>query len=130
MTDVAAAGELFARYAFTMDTKAIDDLASILTDDAVFSLEIAGLEAPPAVEGAAAIVEFIRSTAGSDPAQLRHVITNVRADGDAIASYLTLFATVDGALETRTTALYTCEVAEVDGALRFRRIHVAFDRPF
>ncbi|MFL5843542.1 MAG: nuclear transport factor 2 family protein [Solirubrobacteraceae bacterium] len=120
------AAELLARYAWAMDTRNWEALADLLTDDVRFSLEIAGADAPPPVQGNAEVVGFIRAALEAGEGTVRHVITNVRVDGATAGAYLILTAASPEAAEVRSTAVYECDID--DG--RLARIHIAFDRPF
>ncbi|MCW2990662.1 MAG: ring hydroxylating subunit beta family [Solirubrobacterales bacterium] len=127
--------DLLARYGRAMDDHRFDELAALLTHDVRFSLEIAGAEAPPAVEGNRPVVDFIRASLEAGEGRLRHVITNHRVDACGpdsmqIGAYLVLFAASPEGVEVRTTGVYDCRAARSAGAWRLARIHVAFDRPF
>lgn len=137
MSDEQAVAEVLVRYGFAMDSRRFDDVAALLTDDATFSLAIAGVaQPPPPVSGAQAVADWIGSTISTHDHQLRHVLSNFRferrSEGRiAVSAYLTLFTTTAaGGLELTTTAVYDCEAAATDGTWRLARIHVAFDRPF
>jgi 3-phenylpropionate/cinnamic acid dioxygenase small subunit len=130
MPDYATTAELFARYAAAMDDNDFDMLGDVFTQDATFIVDIAGGPTVGPYETRDAIVEFISSTTQEQQDQRRHVITNVRRDGDRARAILSLFVTAEGELVIQTTGVYRTELAEEGGALRFRSMKLSLDRPY
>src|SRR5581483_4988838 len=82
MIEVAELGRLFADYAWGIDHGRWELLAGTFAENASFGVSVAGEEVVPPIAGRAAIVDFISSTTIAQPDQRRHVITNVRPEGD------------------------------------------------
>jgi hypothetical protein len=129
--DYSAVAQLFARYAAAMDDNDFDVLRDVFTADATFTVDIAGGPTVGPYESRDAIVEFISSTTTEQQDQRRHVITNARLEGeDRAFGVLSLFVTAEGELVVQTTGVYRTELAEEDGALRFRSMYLALDRAY
>ena len=74
---------------------------------------------------------FITETTNAQTDQRRHVITNimVEADGTARAN-LTLVVIDGGNVEVKTAGVYTVQLVEEDGGLRFKRMQLDLDAGF
>jgi hypothetical protein len=130
MADYAQVCDVFARYAAAMDDNAFGVLRDVFTDDAVFTVDITGGPTVGPFESADAIVEFISSTTEEQQDQRRHVITNVRLDGDTAYGVLSLFVTAGGELVVQTTGVYKVALAEQGGGVRFSSMYLTLDRPY
>ena len=130
MPDYATAAQLFARYAAAMDDNDFDVLADVFTRDATFTVDITGGPTVGPYDSRDSIVEFISTTTKEQQDQRRHVITNVRLEGDVAYGILSLFVTADGELTVQSTGVYRTDLAEEDGALRFANMYLTLDRPY
>lgn len=136
MADRMAIEQLFADYAWPMDTREWPVLATVFTEDASFTITIAGEPAVGPIVGRDEIVEFCSSTVGDQTDQRRHVITNVRIVNETdtsadVYAMLTLIVIADGALDVKSTGVYTTTaVEESDGAWRFSSMLLELDLPF
>lgn len=130
--DRDAIEQLYAEFAWAIDANHFELLGEVFAEQATMTLEIAGMDNPVGVfEGRAAIIEFISGAVTEQTDVRRHVITNVRTEGDDVATAtLSLFVTENGELEVRTTGVYRCRLGEEAGALRFTSMHTALDRGF
>jgi ketosteroid isomerase-like protein len=128
MADYAEVSNAFAHYASAMDDNDYETLRSVFTDDAVFTVDITGGPTVGPYETADAIVEFISSTTEDQQDQRRHVITNIRLDGDTAYGILSLFVTADGELTVQSTGVYKVTL-EGDSA-RFSSMYLTLDRPY
>lgn len=130
MADYAQVCNTFARYASAMDDNNYDVLRSVFTSDAAFTVDITDGPTVGPYEGADAIVDFISSTTEEQQDQRRHVITNVRLDGDTAYGVLSLFVTAGGELTVQTTGVYKVTVADAGGAPAFSSMYLTLDRPY
>lgn len=134
MADRSAIEDLFARYAWGMDSRQFHFTNDTFAEDAEFTLDIQGTAAIEPLRGSG-IGEFIESTTREQTDQRRHVITNVHLEdagedeAKAIA-YLTLMVTENGELHAQATGVYTTRVARSGGVWRFAHMHLDLDRPF
>jgi hypothetical protein len=130
MADYADVCDVFARYASAMDDNAYGMLREVFTDDATFTVDITGGPTVGPFESGDAIVEFISSTTEEQQDQRRHVITNVRIDGDTAYGILSLFVTADGQLTVQATGVYKVQIVEDSGRARFGSMFLTLDRPY
>ena len=130
MADYAQVCDVFARYAAAMDDNAYEVLRQVVTDDAAFTVDITGGPTVGPYESADAIVEFISSTTEEQQDQRRHVITNVRVDGDTAYGILSLFVTAGGELVVQTTGVYKVALAQAGDKVKFANMYLTLDRPY
>jgi ketosteroid isomerase-like protein len=130
MADYAQVCDVFARYAAAMDDNEFGMLRAVFSDDAVFTVDITGGPTVGPFESGDAIVEFISSTTEEQQDQRRHVITNIRIDGDTAYGILSLFVTADGQLTVQTTGVYRVTLVDSGGEVRFSEMYLTLDRPY
>lgn len=123
MIDRDAVEQLFASYAWALDTRDVAGLEEVYAEDASFSF------GDTTVEGRAAVLEFVAATIARVEGTRRHVITNLQLrDGEATA-YLIRYVVRDGTLYTESTGVYRFRVVETDAGLRFGRCRLDLDLP-
>jgi hypothetical protein len=130
MADYSQVCAIFAEYASAMDDNAYDKLRGVFSDDATFTVDITGGPTVGPFESGDSIVEFISSTTEEQQDQRRHVITNIRLDGDKAFGILSLFVTAEGELTVQTTGVYAVELVDERGAPRFSSMYLTLDRPY
>lgn len=136
MADRDAIEQLFADYGWPMDSREWPVLESVFTEDAEFTITIAGGDTIGPIAGRDAIVEFCSSTVNAQTDQRRHVISNLRlgpeTDVDAtVTAILTLVVVENGQLEVKSSGLYRTKVVrEADGKWRFSSMLLELDRGF
>jgi 3-phenylpropionate/cinnamic acid dioxygenase small subunit len=113
-------GELLARSAYGLDVKDLDSLQACFREDANFNLAIAGLPEASRFEGREQIMSLFKGALDDQTDERKHVISNIwfseaAADSATVVSYLSLFATENGATNLITTGLYTDQVIRSDG---------------
>jgi GTP cyclohydrolase III len=130
MPDYATVADLFARYAAAMDDNDFDVLRDVFTERSSFTVDITGGPTVGPFTSRDATVEFIQSTTEGQQDQRRHVITNVRTEGDTAYAILSLFVTANGELSVQTTGVYKCELGDEAGKTRFASLYLTLDRPY
>jgi hypothetical protein len=131
MSDRAALDQLFANYAWAMDSKEFEVFDEVFSTGASFVVSIAGTVAAGPFEGRDATVDFIRTTTEGQGDQRRHVITNVRQVGsDKATATLTLIVVDNDELTVKSCGVYRCDLVEENGALRFGAMDLALDLGF
>lgn len=126
---------LLARAACALDEHAMDRLTAVFTQDASFSMRIAGGDLLGPFEGRQAIMDMMAGAVATQSDQRRHVVSNIYfgATGDAWAevnSNLTLLATEEGVLRVLSAGVYQDRVvATTDGWLLQRR-HLELDKSY
>jgi hypothetical protein len=135
MIDRDSLEQLFAQYGWPMDSKEFPTLNQVFTQDAKFTVQIAGGDTYGPIEGREAIYDFVSQTVGAQTDQRRHVITNMRVEssgGDTTTAtaILTLLVIDNGQIEVKSSGLYRGVIAQEDGEWRFSDLHLYLDLPF
>lgn len=134
MPDRAAIEDLANRYSLAYDTADLDGIEATFTEDASFSMVIAGgdkLSFGPRE----AIMKLMGDSLSSQTDQRRHINTNLIVEGEQdgvtrTKHYLTLVATEEGAITLLSAGVYSSEIVEEGGALRFRSLHLDLDKAY
>ena len=129
MSDMQTVEQLFATYAWSMDSKEFELFDEVFSEDSTFVVSIAGTVAA-SFEGRAATVDFIRSTTLEQTDQRRHVITNVRLVGAKATATLTLLVVDNGELILKSCGVYTVDLVQENGEWRFGAMDLALDLGF
>ena len=134
MSDRAAIEDLANRYSLAYDTADLETLESVFTEDATFSMVIAGGD-KISFGPRDAIMKLMRDSLSSQTDQRRHVNTNLIVEGSEngvtrTKHYLSLFGTENGVINLLSAGLYSSEIVEEDGKLRFRSLHLDLDKAY
>lgn len=134
MADRAAVEDLANRYSLAYDTADLETMESVFTEDATFSMVIAGGDRI-SFGPREAIMKLMRDSMSSQTDQRRHVNTNLIVEGTEggvtrTKHYLTLLATEDGEISLLSAGLYSSEIVEEGGALRFKSLHLDLDKAY
>jgi hypothetical protein len=134
MSDRAAIEDLANRYSLAYDSADLDGIEATFTEDATFSMVIAGgdkLSFGPRE----AIMNLMRDSLSSQTDQRRHINSNLIVEGEQdgvtrTKHYLTLVATEEGQISLLSAGLYSSEIVEEGGTLRFRSLHLDLDKAY
>jgi hypothetical protein len=134
MPDRAAIEDLANRYSLAYDTADLDGIEATFTEDASFSMVIAGgdkLSFGPRE----AIMKLMRDSMSAQTDQRRHINTNLIVEGEQdgvtrTKHYLTLVATEGGEISLLSAGLYSAEIVDDGGSLRFRSLHLDLDKAY
>ena len=134
MPDRAAIEDLANRYSLAYDSADLDGIEATFTEDATFSMVIAGgdkLSFGPRE----AIMNLMRDSLSSQTDQRRHINSNLIVEGEQdgvtrTKHYLTLVATEEGQISLLSAGLYSSEIVEEGGTLRFRSLHLDLDKAY
>lgn len=134
MPDRSSIEDLLNTYSLAYDTPDLDVLESVFTEDASFSLVIAGGDRI-AFEPRDAIMKLMRDSLSAQTDQRRHINTNLIVEGEVdgvtrTRHYLTLVATEVGAISLLSTGVYSAEIIEQNGVLRFKSLHLDLDKAY
>lgn len=134
MPDRAAIENLLNRYSLSYDTPDLDAMADVFTEDATFSLIIAGGD-KIAFESREAIMKLMGDSLSAQTDQRRHINTNLIVHGEEsgvtrTTHYLTLVATEEGVITLLSAGVYSAEIVEEDGVLRFKTLHLDLDKAY
>lgn len=129
MADLNALQQLFSLYAWSMDGRELHRLNDVFAEGSAFVGSFPGGEFD--FQGKAELVGFITETTNAQTDQRRHVITNLMFESETRArAFLSLCVVDGGNVELKTTGVYTVDVVEEDGALRFKRMQLDLDAGF
>jgi 3-phenylpropionate/cinnamic acid dioxygenase small subunit len=136
MADRAKIADLWGDYGAGNDQRDFDLLESCFTEDASFTVHIAGGDTVGPLQPRKDVTEFFRAALGAQTDRRRHVLTNFRyleegADRAQVAAYLSLIVTdLQGATVTKSAGVYDTEVVLDQGSWRFRSVVLDLDAPF
>lgn len=132
--DKLAIHELLSRSAYAFDEQQLDMLEACFTEDAVFSIRIAGGDMVGPFTGREDIMNLYRSSLESQTDVRRHVVSNIffeSEDGDPVViSNLTLMATENGEIKLLTAGIYRDTVRSTADGWRLLNRHLDLDRPY
>jgi hypothetical protein len=130
MPEFGAIVTLFARYAAANDWPDQELLESCFTEDAKFTLHIAGADSIGPLDGREAIVGFFMPILNGQTDSRKHVMTNYNLDGDRVNAYLSLIVTDNGETALKSAGLYETEIVDGEGGPRFRSMTLSLDSGF
>jgi len=135
----ASIEDLLARAAFALDEREDAMLAACFAEDALFSLRIAGGDLVGPFAGRDGIMGLMRGAWEEQTDKRRHVVSNVffppadeaAVDGAVpVVSYLTLFSTVDDAVQVLCTGVYRDEVKVAGDRWELVRRHLELEKSY
>lgn len=128
--------QLFADYAWPLDTGEWDGFEDLFTADVSVRISIAGEQVMGPLVGRSVVLETLSAAARAQTDVRRHVISNLRlkpvneSEIDATA-ILTLLVVDGAALNVRSSGLYLARVMRgADDKWRFREMQIALDVAF
>jgi 3-phenylpropionate/cinnamic acid dioxygenase small subunit len=129
--DRHAIQQLLSSYGFHHDARDFASLAECFTEDASYTMVVAGADPIGPRLGRDAIVDQIRIFKSRQTDQRRHVITNFMFDQEAISkarvrSYVTVIAVADGVLDVVSCGFYTDVVVltELGWRIADKKLHL------
>ncbi|MDH6624245.1 ketosteroid isomerase-like protein [Streptomyces sp. LBL] len=127
-----AVQQTLARYAFALDHGDLVALENVLTEDAIWTVRIAGEAEQGPFVGRAAILDLVRDATEAQTEQRRHHLINVvfhRADADTavVWAYLMLTSNAGGTSNVITTGFYTITLRKADSKWRIANLFVGMD---
>jgi len=135
LVDCHAIEQTVRAYGWAIDENRFDLLASLLSPQAEFSGQIAGVGALATVTGRDELVSWLRAFMVGRSDQLRHsmgnvLLTDVGAGRATALAYLTLHATTPEGTRPLATAFYRFTLSRVDDAWFVDRVFSGFDTSF
>jgi hypothetical protein len=135
MADRAKITDLWGDYGAGNDLRDFGLLESCFTEDASFTVHIAGGDTVGPLQPRKDVMEFFRAALGGQTDRRRHVLTNFRyldegADRARVAAYLSLIVTDEGVTVTKSAGVYDTEVVLDQGGWQFRSVVLDLDSPF
>ena len=126
--------ELLARWAYAYDERDVAMLENCFSEDAHFSMRIAGGDLVGPFEGREAIMGLMTGAMEEQTDVRRHVVSNIffeEGEGTIkVISNLTLFATENGEIQLLSAGVYRDEVVEQGGTWRLVKRHLDLDKGY
>ncbi len=126
--------ELFARWAYAYDERDEAMLADCFTEDADFSMRIAGGDLVGPFEGREAIMVLMTGSMAEQTDVRRHVVSNIffKSEGDQpeVISNLTLLATENGEIQLLSAGIYRDTVVKQGDSWRLSHRHLDLDKGY
>lgn len=128
----SAIEQLFADYAWAIDTRNWSLLEQVFDPDVEVAIAITGGQPFGPLHGRDNVIAALRDSVNAQTDRRRHVVTNIRLDEDASSAtaVLSLLVIDAGRLETRTSGCYRARVVRDDKQFRFSSLHLTLDLPF
>jgi hypothetical protein len=131
MPDFGAISTLFSRYAAANDWPNQELLESCFTEDATFTLHIAGADSIGPFNGRQAILDFFMPILDGQTDTRKHVMTNFNLIDDThVNTYLSLLVTDGGETVLKSAGLYETEISESESGPRFSAMTLSLDSGF
>jgi hypothetical protein len=131
MPDFGAISTLFSRYAAANDWPDQELLESCFTEDATFTLHIAGADSIGPLNGRQAIVDFFMPILNGQTDTRKHVTSNFNLIDDThVNAYLSLIVTDNGETVFKSAGLYETEIVEGESGPRFSAMTLSLDSGF
>jgi 3-phenylpropionate/cinnamic acid dioxygenase small subunit len=133
--DRLAIGELLNRAAYALDERELDMLADCFSEDAQFTLRIAGGDLVGPFTGREQIMQLMTDSMAQQTDQRRHVVSNLFfTAGDAnqaeAVSNLSLIATEQGRTALLSAGVYRDTLRREGDRWRLCRRHIDLDSPY
>lgn len=134
LEDKLAIHELLSRSAYAFDIQDMDMLEACFTEDARFSMRIAGGDLVGPFEGRAAIMTLMTDSIDVQTDVRKHVISNIffdeGADQPMVTSNLTLISTENGETNVLTAGFYRDTVVKDKDGWRVSNRFIELDRAY
>jgi|TARA_B110000902_G_scaffold266898_1_gene356757 3-phenylpropionate/cinnamic acid dioxygenase small subunit len=126
--------ELLGRAAFAYDVRDMKMLKASFSNDASFSMRIAGGDMVGPFEGRDAVMDLLAGSMKEQTDVRRHVISNIFFDSNStditVVSNLTLIATENGESKLLTTGVYYDIVVEESDSWCISKRHIDLDKAY
>lgn len=135
MADKQAISEILGKMGWAYDSGNLDYLETIYTDDARFTISIAGMGQVGDYHTKPTIMGLYRGAKAAQTDTRRHVVSNIffAEDGPSSAtavSYLTLLVKNAEGVKLLSTGEYTDKFVLVGGAWKIAHRNLALDAPY
>jgi ketosteroid isomerase-like protein len=131
-TQRTAVQQTLARYAFALDQHDLAALESVLTEDATWTITIAGGTDPGPLAGRVAILDFVRAAMETLNDGRKHHLTNTVVDSTGpdtaeAQAYLLLTSNATGSPTILATGSYAFTLRRVDHEWRIATLALGMD---
>ena len=127
--------ELLSRAAYALDERDVDMLSACFSEDANFSMRIAGGDLIGPFEGREGIMKLMTDSMDQQTDKRRHVVSNIffessESNNVSVVSNLTLFATENEEIQVLSAGVYHDQVVKTDNNWELHRRHLDLDKSY
>jgi 3-phenylpropionate/cinnamic acid dioxygenase small subunit len=135
MADKQAISEILGKMGWAYDSGNLDYLETVYTDDARFTISIAGMGQVGEYQTKTTIMGLYRGAKAGQTDTRRHVVSNIFLAEDSAStatavSYLSLFVKNAEGVKLLSTGEYTDKFVLVGGAWKIVHRNLALDAPY
>ena len=127
--------ELLSRSAYALDERDVDMLSACFSEEANFTIRIAGGDMIGPFEGREGIMKLMTDSMDQQTDKRRHVVSNIffeSSEGNnvSVVSNLTLFATENEEIQVLSAGMYHDQVVKTDNNWELHRRHLDLDKSY
>jgi 3-phenylpropionate/cinnamic acid dioxygenase small subunit len=127
--------ELLSRSAYALDERDVDMLSACFSEEANFTMRIAGGDMIGPFEGRESIMKLMTDSMDQQTDKRRHVVSNIffessESNNVSVVSNLTLFATENEEIQVLSAGVYHDQVVKIDNNLELHQRHLDLDKSY
>ena len=127
--------ELLSRSAYALDERDVDMLSACFSEEANFTMRIAGGDMIGPFEGRESIMKLMTDSMDQQTDKRRHVVSNIffeSSEGNnvSVVSNLTLFATENEEIQVLSAGVYHDQVVKSDNNWELHQRHLDLDKSY
>ena len=127
--------ELLSRAAYALDERDVDMLSACFSEEANFTMRIAGGDMIGPFEGRESIMKLMTDSMDQQTDKRRHVVSNIffeSSEGNnvSVVSNLTLFATENEEIQVLSAGVYHDQVVKRDNNWELHQRHLDLDKSY
>ena len=127
--------ELLSHAAYALDERDVDMLSACFSEEANFTMRIAGGDMIGPFEGRESIMKLMTDSMDQQTDKRRHVVSNIffeSSEGNnvSVVSNLTLFATENEEIQVLSAGVYHDQVVKTDNDWELHRRHLDLDKSY
>ncbi len=127
--------ELLSRSAYALDERDVDMLSACFSEEANFTMRIAGGDMIGPFEGRESIMKLMTDSMDQQTDKRRHVVSNIffeSSEGNnvSVVSNLTLFATENEEIQVLSAGVYHDQVVKIDNNWELHQRHLDLDKSY
>jgi len=135
MADKQGITEILGKMGWAYDTGHLDFLETVFTDDARFTISIAGMGQVGDYQSKETVMGLYRGAKASQTDTRRHVVSNIFFSEDTattatVVSYLSLFVKNADGVKLLSTGEYTDKFVHSGGAWKLQHRNLFLDAPY
>ena len=127
--------ELLSRSAYALDERDVGMLSACFSEEANFTMRIAGGDMIGPFEGRESIMKLMTDSMDQQTDKRRHVVSNIffesgKGNNVSVVSNLTLFATENEEIQVLSAGVYHDQVVKIDNNWELHQRHLDLDKSY